>query len=413
MSVERLAYRQILKQLGRVSLRYNELSHVCFTVFGVMLRMEDFAVAGYGNTPQRVVRSVFLRPSITGLASDTSAARLSAAFDILRRLNDALRSDVKARTQVERQTTTASPPRSSSRALEPEKTTGVQCTDEARKSKTSVHDDAQEGDEDDVITIANGTIFIEGSVGRKVRKISRHVVFCMVLDRLPLYRFLIPPEPLYTRNMRTSFKFPFMVDALLVMAASSNVSGKVPIVIQNDVKTAEEYRAMCASIPTRTVTVSDHVEVELRTEYVCSTVPDEEVSDASNEGEIHASFSQSSGISAAPASKEYVFRYVVSIRNYEPSRNAKKWHVQLLSRHWVVFDEDMGQVTEVTGPGVAGNFPLLAPGESHTYESGVSLCGAAGVVRGTFQMNAYNEDGESCYIDVHIGPTRLCATGVV
>ncbi|RNF06870.1 hypothetical protein TraAM80_03815 [Trypanosoma rangeli] len=413
MSVECLAYRQILKQLGRVSLRYNELSHVCFTVFGVMLRMEDFAAAGYGNTPQRVVRSAFLRPSITGLASDASAARLSAAFDILRRLNDALRSDAKTRTLVEEQTTTASPPRSSARALEKEKTTGVQCTGEAGKSKTSLHDDAQEGDEDDVITIANGTIFIEGSVGRKVRKISRHVVFCMVLDRLPLYRFLIPPEPLYTRNMRTSFKFPLMVDALLVMAALSNVSGKVPIVIQNDVKTVEEYRAMRASIPTRTVTVSDHVEVELRTEYVCSSIADEEVSDASNEGEIHASLPRSSGGSVAPASREYVFRYVVSIRNYGPSRNAKKWHVQLLSRHWVVFDEDMGQVTEVTGPGVAGNFPLLAPGESHTYESGVSLCGTTGVVRGTFQMNAYNEDGESCYIDVHIGPTRLCATGAV
>ncbi|RNF26098.1 uncharacterized protein Tco025E_01627 [Trypanosoma conorhini] len=412
MSLECLAYRQILKQLGRVSLRYKEPSHVCFTVFGVMLRMDDFAAAGYGNTPRRVVRSAFSRPSITGLASDAPAARLSAAFDILRRLNDALASNGMARAQVEGQTAAASPPHSSARALQTEKPTGAQGKGGGpEKGGAVLHDPAHEGGEDDVVTIANGTIFIEGSVSRKVRKISRHVVFCMVLDRLPLYRFLIPPEPLYTRNMRTSFRFPMIVDALLVMAASSNMSGNVPVVMQNDVKTAEEYQAMCASIPTRTVTVSDHVEVELRTEYVCSRVPDDDAPDAADDGEMRESLPRSSGRSATTAPREYIFRYVVFIRNYGSSRNTKKWHVQLLSRHWVVFDEDMGQVTEVIGPGVAGNFPLLAPGESHTYESGVSLCGTSGVVRGTFQMNAYNEDGEACCIDVQIGPTRLSATG--
>ncbi|EAN92582.1 hypothetical protein C3747_4g711 [Trypanosoma cruzi] len=420
MSVERLAYRQILKQVGRASLKYKEPGHVCFAVFGVMLRMDDFAAAGYGNTLQRVARSVFSRPSIAGLASDNSAARLSAAFDVLRRLNDATTSNVKVRERVEGQTENTSHFRSPKGAVKAEKAPEIQGKVTPVESDKSLQGDDDNnnnnnnsntgvGEEDDVITIANGTIFIEGSVSRKVRKISRHVVFCMVLDRLPLYRFLIPPEPLYTRNMRTSFRFPLIVDALLVMAASSNIPGNVPVVIQNDVRTAEEYRAMCDSISTRTVTVTDHVEVELRAEYVCSRIPDEDVSDVSDDADVHESASRGSSHNGSSKSKEYVFRYVVFIRNYGSSRNPKGWHVQLLSRHWVVFDEDVGQVTEVIGPGVAGNFPLLAPGESHTYESGVSLCGTSGVLRGTFQMNAYNEDGESSCIDVCIGPTRLNA----
>lgn len=408
MSVVRVAYRQILKRIKRVSLSYDEPNHVCFTVFGVMLRLDDFAAAQYGDTPQKVIRSVFLRPSITGLASDTPAVRLTAAFDILRRLNDAVPLKEGVNEHAQGHAGTTSTCHSPEGALKNGKAAGGRGA-QGRDKKTAPDENTHIG-HDDVATVANGTIFIEGSVSRKVRKISRNVIFSMFFDRLPPYRLTIPPEPLYTKNMRVSFKFPLMVDALLCMSASANIcsADACRVVVQMNVKTKQEYCALCDSIPTRTVTVTDHVEVEVRTEYVCSRTPDEdEGPSAFHDG--GSALARRGGASGALPSMEHVFRYFVFIRNYGSDRNAKKWHIQLLSRHWVVFDEEVGHVTEVIGPGVAGNFPLLAPGESHTYESGVSLSGTSGVMRGTFQLNAYNEDGESRCIDVHIGPTRLYA----
>jgi len=42
--------------------------------------------------------------------------------------------------------------------------------------------------------------------------------------------------------------------------------------------------------------------------------------------------------------------------------------VQLVSRHWVITDAN-GEVEEVTGPGVVGEQPILAPGEAFEYSS--------------------------------------------
>ena len=59
--------------------------------------------------------------------------------------------------------------------------------------------------------------------------------------------------------------------------------------------------------------------------------------------------------------------------------------VQMLTRHWVFTDAN-GKVDEVKGPGARGSTPILAPGESWSYESGTQLATAAGSMVGSFQF---------------------------
>jgi len=59
--------------------------------------------------------------------------------------------------------------------------------------------------------------------------------------------------------------------------------------------------------------------------------------------------------------------------------------VQLLSRHWIITDAT-GEVQEVRGPGVVGEQPVLAPGESFEYTSGCPLTTPFGSMNGTYQM---------------------------
>src|SRR4051794_34409271 len=59
---------------------------------------------------------------------------------------------------------------------------------------------------------------------------------------------------------------------------------------------------------------------------------------------------------------EWVFEYTVRITNLGHER------VQLLSRHWIISDA-FERIQEVKGPGVVGEQPVLAPGESFKYSS--------------------------------------------
>src|ERR1700720_35408 len=63
-----------------------------------------------------------------------------------------------------------------------------------------------------------------------------------------------------------------------------------------------------------------------------------------------------------PNQNQWFFLYTVRITNEGPDT------VQLISRHWVITDA-MGKVQEVRGPGVVGNQPVLAPGQSFEYTS--------------------------------------------
>ncbi len=76
--------------------------------------------------------------------------------------------------------------------------------------------------------------------------------------------------------------------------------------------------------------------------------------------------------------------------------------VQLKSRHWVITDERNG-IEEVRGPGVVGEQPVLAPGESFRYTSGCPLKTSTGFMHGTYRM--VSEGGES--FDAEIAPFTL------
>jgi ApaG protein len=66
--------------------------------------------------------------------------------------------------------------------------------------------------------------------------------------------------------------------------------------------------------------------------------------------------------------------------------------VQLRRRHWRITD-GMGRLQEVRGPGVVGEQPVLAPGESFEYTSGTPLTTPSGIMMGTYEMETHG--GES------------------
>jgi ApaG protein len=99
---------------------------------------------------------------------------------------------------------------------------------------------------------------------------------------------------------------------------------------------------------------------------------------------------------------EWVFEYTVRITNQGTEA------VQLLSRHWIITDA-LEHVEEVRGPGVIGQQPVLAPGESFKYSSWCPLKTAAGMMHGTYQM--VRSGGER--FDVAIAPFGLKARHAV
>lgn len=75
----------------------------------------------------------------------------------------------------------------------------------------------------------------------------------------------------------------------------------------------------------------------------------------------------------------YVFKYNVTITNCSPDT------VQLLGRHWFIYDTGEGP-SEVAGAGVVGQQPILGPGDSHTYKSGCHLRASIGAMNGHYEM---------------------------
>lgn len=97
-----------------------------------------------------------------------------------------------------------------------------------------------------------------------------------------------------------------------------------------------------------------------------------------------------------PDEPRFVFAYTIRLRN-EGAVTA-----QLLSRHWVITDAD-GAVEEVSGEGVVGKQPVLAPGEAFEYSSGAVLKTAVGSMHGRYAMHA--ADGTE--FDAPIAPFTL------
>ncbi|HTS60983.1 MAG TPA: Co2+/Mg2+ efflux protein ApaG [Candidatus Acidoferrales bacterium] len=108
--------------------------------------------------------------------------------------------------------------------------------------------------------------------------------------------------------------------------------------------------------------------------------------------------SQHSAENSRPHEGQWVFQYTVRITNLGRET------VQLMSRHWIITD-GAGHTEEVRGPGVVGQQPVLAPGESFKYSSWCPLKTPMGMMRGTYQM--VRPDG-SCF-DIEIAPFALKA----
>ena len=99
-----------------------------------------------------------------------------------------------------------------------------------------------------------------------------------------------------------------------------------------------------------------------------------------------------------PLQDVWVFEYTVRITNQGQDT------VQLLTRHWIITDA-LDHTEEVKGPGVVGEQPVLAPGESFKYSSWCPLKTSTGLMQGTYQMVRAGGD----QFDIEIAPFALRA----
>lgn len=81
-----------------------------------------------------------------------------------------------------------------------------------------------------------------------------------------------------------------------------------------------------------------------------------------------------------PMQGHFVFEYTITIRNDSP------YTVQVLRRHWTIFD-CTGVIREVEGEGVVGEQPVLEPGQTYVYSSGCNLKSSIGKMVGTYQLH--------------------------
>ena len=94
---------------------------------------------------------------------------------------------------------------------------------------------------------------------------------------------------------------------------------------------------------------------------------------------------------SSPENSYYFWAYTIEITNRGPAT------VQLKTRHWKITDAH-GRLQEVRGAGVVGEEPVLNPGESFEYTSGVPLPTPSGFMLGTYGMVTPN--GEQFDIEI-------------
>ena len=94
---------------------------------------------------------------------------------------------------------------------------------------------------------------------------------------------------------------------------------------------------------------------------------------------------------SSPANSYFFWAYTIDITNLGAET------VQLKTRHWRITDAT-GKLQEVRGPGVVGEEPVLKPGQSYEYTSGVPLPTPSGFMVGSYGM--ITDKGEHFDIDV-------------
>lgn len=80
-----------------------------------------------------------------------------------------------------------------------------------------------------------------------------------------------------------------------------------------------------------------------------------------------------------PFKQEFMFAYRITIENLN------NFSVQLLNRHWQIFDST-GEYKEVEGEGVVGLKPIIKNGETFQYVSGCNLKTEMGKMEGHYEF---------------------------
>jgi ApaG protein len=80
-----------------------------------------------------------------------------------------------------------------------------------------------------------------------------------------------------------------------------------------------------------------------------------------------------------PLNHEFMFAYRITIENHN------NFTVQLLKRHWFIFDSN-GEHREVEGEGVVGVQPILEAGQQFQYVSGCNLKTEMGNMHGHYEL---------------------------
>lgn len=93
-----------------------------------------------------------------------------------------------------------------------------------------------------------------------------------------------------------------------------------------------------------------------------------------------------------PKENHYFFVYFISIQNKSDAS------VQLLKRHWDIFDS-IGDKRVVDGEGVVGETPVLEPGEKFEYNSGCNLTSEMGHMKGYYTLIKLL-DGKEFNVDI-------------
>lgn len=93
-----------------------------------------------------------------------------------------------------------------------------------------------------------------------------------------------------------------------------------------------------------------------------------------------------------PDKNYFVFFYRITVENFND------FEVQLLRRHWDIFDSN-GIKTVVEGEGVVGEKPILASGESFSYESACNLESGIGRMSGFYEFMR-TENGELFQVEI-------------
>lgn len=100
---------------------------------------------------------------------------------------------------------------------------------------------------------------------------------------------------------------------------------------------------------------------------------------------------------------DFMFAYRITIENHN------NFPVQLLSRHWYIFDSK-AENREVQGDGVVGMQPVIDSDSSYQYMSGCNLKSDMGKMHGTYFMeNCFNKKRFKIRVPIFemIAPFRL------